>query len=65
VLLFSAKIVPVSEWRSHTKALKRNRLSPCKAGVAGAYFGMGIAVGDYDNDGWPDMFVTAYGKCIL
>jgi hypothetical protein len=36
-----------------------------KAGVAGAYFGMGIAVGDYDNDGWPDLFVTAYGKCIL
>lgn len=36
-----------------------------KAGVAGAYFGMGVAVGDYDNDGWPDMFVTAYGRCIL
>jgi len=26
---------------------------------------MGVAVGDYDNDGWPDMFVTAYGKCTL
>jgi enediyne biosynthesis protein E4 len=36
-----------------------------KAGVAGTYFGMGVAVGDYDNDGWPDIFVTAYGKCIL
>lgn len=36
-----------------------------KAGVAGAYFGMGVAVGDYDNDGWPDLFVTAYGKCTL
>ncbi|PYV96507.1 MAG: CRTAC1 family protein [Acidobacteria bacterium] len=36
-----------------------------KAGVSGAYFGMGVAVGDYDNDGWPDLFVTAYGKCIL
>jgi hypothetical protein len=36
-----------------------------KAGVGGAYFGMGVAVGDFDNDGWPDMFVTAYGKCIL
>src|SRR6266853_4733033 len=36
-----------------------------KAGVTGAYFGMGAAVGDYDNDGWPDIFVTAYGKCIL
>ena len=36
-----------------------------KAGVAGAYFGMGVAVGDYNNDGWPDMLVTAYGKCML
>jgi len=24
-----------------------------KAGVAGGTFGMGVAVGDYDNDGWP------------
>ncbi len=26
---------------------------------------MGVAVGDYDNDGYPDMLVTAYGRCIL
>ena len=36
-----------------------------KAGVAGGAFGMGVAVGDYDNDGFPDLFVTAYGRCIL
>jgi hypothetical protein len=36
-----------------------------KAGVPGGTFGMGVAVGDFDNDGWPDMLVTAYGKCIL
>lgn len=36
-----------------------------KAGVPGVTFGMGVAVGDYDNDGWPDMIVTAYGKCTL
>jgi enediyne biosynthesis protein E4 len=36
-----------------------------KAGVSRGYFGMGVAVGDYDNDGWPDIFVTSYGKCIL
>jgi hypothetical protein len=28
------------------------------AGVAGAGYGMGVAVGDYDNDGWPDLFVA-------
>ncbi len=36
-----------------------------KAGVTGGTFGMGVAVGDFDNDGWPDMLVTSYGKCIL
>ena len=36
-----------------------------RAGVGGSYFGMGVAVGDYDNDGWPDLFVTSYGKCLL
>jgi enediyne biosynthesis protein E4 len=36
-----------------------------KAGVGGNIFGMGVAVGDYDNDGFPDMFVTAYGRPIL
>src|SRR5438067_7268897 len=36
-----------------------------RAGVVGGTFGMGVAVGDYDNDGWPDIFVTSYGRCIL
>jgi enediyne biosynthesis protein E4 len=36
-----------------------------KAGVPGGTFGMGVASGDYDNDGYPDLFVTAYGRCTL
>jgi hypothetical protein len=32
-----------------------------KAGVQGAGYGMGVAVGDYDNDGFEDLYVTAYG----
>jgi len=37
-----------------------------KAGVAGGtQFGMGCAVADYDNDGYPDILVTAYGRCTL
>ena len=38
------------------------------AGLANAgagNYGMGVAVGDYDNDGYPDLFVTSYGKNIL
>lgn len=33
-----------------------------KAGLQGAGYGMGVAVGDYDNDGYEDLFVTALGE---
>ncbi len=36
-----------------------------KAGVKGRGYGMGVAVADYDNDGFPDLFVTTYGGSIL
>lgn len=36
-----------------------------KAGVPGNAYGMGIAVGDYDRDGFPDLFVTQYPSSIL
>src|SRR5918911_881997 len=36
-----------------------------KAGVANERWGMGVAVGDYDNDGWPDLYVSNYGVSRL
>ncbi|HEV2462555.1 MAG TPA: CRTAC1 family protein [Acidobacteriaceae bacterium] len=36
-----------------------------KAGVLGSAYGMGVAVGDYDGDGLPDLFVTQYPHSIL
>jgi hypothetical protein len=36
-----------------------------KAGVAAGGYGQGVAVGDYDGDGLPDMFVTQYGRSTL
>src|SRR6266436_4296948 len=37
-----------------------------KAGVGGAgHYGQGVAVGDYDNDGSPDLYVTGYQRAIL
>jgi enediyne biosynthesis protein E4 len=33
-----------------------------KAGVTNDRWGFGVAIGDFDNDGWPDIFVANYGK---
>jgi hypothetical protein len=33
-----------------------------RAGVTNDRWGFGVAIGDFDNDGWPDIFVANYGK---
>ncbi|HXM95135.1 MAG TPA: CRTAC1 family protein [Candidatus Dormibacteraeota bacterium] len=36
-----------------------------KAGLAHTGWGQGVCVGDFDNDGWQDFYVTYYGKNVL
>ena len=35
------------------------------AHAGSANYGMAVAVGDYDNDGYPDLFVASYGKSSI
>jgi hypothetical protein len=36
-----------------------------KAGLTHTGWGQGVCAGDYDNDGWEDLYVTYYGKNVL
>jgi hypothetical protein len=36
-----------------------------KSGLRGCCYGMGVAVGDYDNDGYPDLYVTGWNSNTL
>src|SRR5438067_10531386 len=47
--------------RSFTDVTEQSGL----ANAGDGNYGMGVAVGDYDNDGYPDLYVTSYGKNIL
>jgi enediyne biosynthesis protein E4 len=66
-------LVNGTNWPDHrgprtTMALYRNNRNGTftdvteRAGLSVEMYGMGVAVGDYDNDGFPDLFITAVGQ---
>jgi hypothetical protein len=64
---------PSTHWPGHR--LFRNELIPGgklkftdvteRAGMKRRGYGMGVAVGDYDNDGDPDLYITGFGSNVL
>jgi len=55
----------------HHHALYRNNCDGTftdvteQAGITGDIFAMGVAIGDYDGDGYQDIFITGFEKCVL
>ncbi len=75
-LVNSADLPPLPKEQSSTVELPRNALYrnnsdgtftdvAMAAGVADTGYGMGCAVGDYDNDGFPDLYVTNFGANVF
>ncbi len=68
ILLINGKNWPGRRGRTSTMALYRNnrdgtfRNVTWRAGLGARLYGMGCAVGDYDNDGWVDLYVTTLGQ---
>ena len=66
IYLVSYTLEPQADGRVPRDALYRNSGDgtlvdvTARAGLGGPMRGMGLAVGDYDNDGWPDLYVSGF-----
>jgi len=68
-------VVPLPRgWKPGNRLFRNNLIETGKlsftdvtaeAGVGHSDFGMGVAAGDYDNDGFIDLYVTNYGRNVL
>lgn len=71
ILLVNGRDFPGHKTRLTTLKLFRNNGDhtfndvTARAGLGVEIYGMGVAVGDYDNDGWDDIYVTALGESRL
>jgi hypothetical protein len=71
ILLINGKDFPGHFRRHSTMKLYRNNGNgnftdvTARAGLNIEMYGMGVAVGDYDNDGWDDIYVTGLGEAHL
>ena len=71
ILLVNGMDWPGHRRRRSTLALYRNNRNGTftdvtkQAGLDVELYGMGVAVGDYDNDGFPDLFITCVGQSRL
>ena len=71
ILLINGKDFPGHKTRRATPKLYHNNGNgtftdvTAKAGLDIEIYGMGVAVGDYDNDGWDDIYITGLGEAHL
>ena len=71
ILLINGKDFPGHKTRRATPKLYHNNGNgtftdvTAKAGLDVEIYGMGVAVGDYDNDGWDDIYITGLGEAHL
>jgi hypothetical protein len=71
IILLNGTDFPGHKTKRTTLRLYRNNGSgrftdvTARAGLAVEIYGMGVAVGDYDNDGWDDLYITGMGESRL
>jgi hypothetical protein len=71
LLVNGSTLADLQSGKCHSKKLYRNNHDgtftdvTVKAGLAQCGWGFGVAVGDYDNDGWEDLYITCLDGGVL